>query len=45
MNFKKYKRSDSVLDCKELLGRNHFVVGLPTWKENAEFILNWIHEH
>lgn len=41
-NFKKYKRSDSVLDYKEFKGRNHFVLGQPTWKEDAEYILNWI---
>ncbi len=40
-NFKKYeKRSDSVLDYKEFIGRNHFVVGQPTWKEDADYILD-----
>jgi len=41
-NFKKYKKSDSVLDYKEFPGRNHFVLGQSTWKEDAEYILNWI---
>ncbi len=41
-NSKKYKKSDSVLDYKEFPGRNHFVVGQPTWKEDADYILNWI---
>jgi len=41
-NFKRYKKSDSVLDYKEFEGRNHFVVGQPTWREDAEYILNWL---
>jgi len=41
-NFKKYKKNESVLGYKEFPGRNHFVLGQPTWQENAEFILNWI---
>lgn len=41
-NFKKYKNNGSIVDYKEFTGRNHFVVGLPTWKEDADYILNWI---
>jgi pimeloyl-ACP methyl ester carboxylesterase len=41
-NFRKYADNGSVLDYKEFPGRNHFVLGQPTWKEDAEFILNWI---
>ena len=42
-NFKKYKkREDSILEYKEFQGRNHFVVGLPTWKEDADHILEWL---
>jgi pimeloyl-ACP methyl ester carboxylesterase len=42
-NFKKYKqRSDSVLEFKEFPGRNHFVLGQPTWEEDAAYILSWI---
>ena len=41
-NFKKYVKSDSVLDYKEFEGRNHFVLGQSTWKEDADYILNWI---
>jgi alpha-beta hydrolase superfamily lysophospholipase len=42
-NFKKYKqREDSILEYKEFEGRNHFVVGLPTWKEDADYILEWL---
>ncbi len=41
-NFKKYKKNGSVLEYKEFPGRNHFVLGQPTWKEDADYILNWI---
>jgi alpha-beta hydrolase superfamily lysophospholipase len=41
-NFKKYRRSNSVTEYKEFTGRNHFVLAQPTWKEDADFILNWI---
>lgn len=41
-NYKKYVKNGSVLDYKEFAGRNHFVVGLPTWRENADYILEWI---
>ena len=41
-NFKKYKNHGSVTDYKEFAGRNHFVLGQPTWKENADYILDWI---
>lgn len=41
-NFKAYKKNGSVLDYKLFKGRNHFVLGLPTWKEDADYILDWI---
>jgi len=41
-NFKKYKNSNSITDYQEFAGRNHFVLGQPTWKENADYILDWI---
>jgi len=44
-NFNRYKKNNSVLDYKEFKGRNHFVVGQPTWKEDADYILNWIGEN
>ncbi|MES1218275.1 MAG: alpha/beta hydrolase [Bacteroidota bacterium] len=44
-NFKKYKPTDSVLDYKEFKGRNHFVLGQPTWKEDADYILEWLDQH
>ena len=41
-NYLKYKKSSSVTDYKEFKGRNHFVLGQPTWKEDADHILEWI---
>lgn len=41
-NYKKYKRNGSVVDYKNFSGRNHFVIGQITWKEDADFILKWI---
>ena len=41
-NYKRYKKSNSVTDYKEFKGRNHFVLGQPTWKEDADHILNWL---
>lgn len=41
-NYKKYKANGSIIDYKEFPGRNHFILGQPTWKEDADFILKWI---
>jgi pimeloyl-ACP methyl ester carboxylesterase len=41
-NYKKYEDKNSVTDYKEFKGRNHFVLGQPTWKEDASYILDWI---
>lgn len=41
-NYKRYKKNGSVLDYKEFAGRNHFVLGQPTWKEDADYILEWL---
>ncbi|HUC82837.1 MAG TPA: alpha/beta hydrolase [Flavisolibacter sp.] len=41
-NYKRYRPNGSVLDYKEFAGRNHYVLGQPTWKEDAEYILQWL---
>jgi pimeloyl-ACP methyl ester carboxylesterase len=41
-NFKKYKQNGSITEYKEFEGRNHFVLALPTWKEDADYILEWL---
>lgn len=44
-NFKRYKDKNSVTEYKNFEGRNHYVLGQPSWKEDAEYILNWIESH
>lgn len=41
-NYKKYKKNDSVLEYREVDGRNHNILGQPTWKQDADYILNWL---
>lgn len=41
-NYKRYRQNNSVTDYKEFAGRNHYVLGLPTWKEDADYILEWL---
>jgi pimeloyl-ACP methyl ester carboxylesterase len=44
-NYKKYKDNKSITDYKEFKGRNHFVLGQPTWKEDANYIIQWLKTH
>ncbi|HZZ76672.1 MAG TPA: alpha/beta hydrolase [Puia sp.] len=41
-NFNAYETEGSVTDYKVFSGRNHFVLGQPTWKEDAAFIYDWV---
>jgi len=41
-NYNRYKKNGSVLDYKEFPGRNHFVLGQPTWREDADYIYDWL---
>lgn len=43
-NFKAYTDKNSVTDFKEF-DNNHFVVGLPNWKDTATFASEWIEQH
>jgi pimeloyl-ACP methyl ester carboxylesterase len=43
-NFKKYAKTDSILEYREFPGRNHFVLGQPGWEGDAEFVLNWLNK-
>ncbi len=43
-NFKRYKKNKSIVDYKEFKGRTHFVLGQSTWKEDADFILDWLNK-
>lgn len=42
--YKSYKSKNSVTEFV-VKDRNHFVLGLPTWKEDADYINNWIDTH
>lgn len=42
-NFRKYPQNNgSVTEYKEFPGRNHYVLGQSTWREDADYILDWI---
>lgn len=41
-NYIKYEKGHSITDYKEFKGRNHFVLGLPTWQQEAEYIYSWL---
>ncbi|MXV50595.1 alpha/beta fold hydrolase [Pedobacter sp. HMF7647] len=43
-NYNAYHKNGSILEYKEFPGRNHYVLGQPTWKEDADYILNWLSE-
>lgn len=41
-NYLRYDRNNYVTDYKEFKGKNHFVLGLPSWQEEANYILDWL---
>lgn len=41
-NFAKYDPLHSVTDYKEFKNRNHFVLALPGWEEEADYIYEWL---
>ncbi|KOS05676.1 hypothetical protein AM493_06235 [Flavobacterium akiainvivens] len=41
-NYVKYDKDHAITDYKEFKGRNHFVLGLPTWQQEAEYIHSWL---
>lgn len=41
-NYKRYKNSDSITDYKEFPQSNHGLLTGPFWREEADFILEWI---
>lgn len=46
-NYKKYKNShnNSVTEYKEFEGKNHYVLGLPTWQDEANYTLEFINKN
>ena len=41
-NYLKYDRNHSVTDYKEFKDKNHFAMGLDSWKDEADYILEWL---
>lgn len=41
-NYKAYKQNGSILDYQEFPGRNHYVLGQSSWREDADYILEWL---
>lgn len=44
-NFNAYEQNGSVTEYKLFPNRNHFVLGQPTWKEDADYILEWVERY
>lgn len=44
-NYDKYTNEDSTIDFVIRDGRNHFVLGQVTWKEDADYILRWLQKN
>lgn len=45
-NFKRYKQNNgSITEYKEFKDHNHFVLGLPDWKQTADYAINWVNAH
>jgi len=40
-NYLRYDKNHSVTDYKSFEGKNHFVLGLPSWHDEADYILSW----
>lgn len=43
-NYKKYTDQHSITAYKNFRASNHLVFGHPAWKEEADYILNWLQE-
>lgn len=41
-NFEAYQKNNSVTEYKVFPNRNHFVLGQPSWKEDAAYIYDWL---
>jgi len=44
-NYKKYNDRDSVTEYKVFEGKNHYVLGLPSWKDEAHYALEFINRN
>jgi pimeloyl-ACP methyl ester carboxylesterase len=41
-NYRKYSDKNSITDYREFEGRNHYVLGQPTWAEDAGYVAGWL---
>jgi len=41
-NYIRYNKNHSITDYKEFKDKNHFVLGLQSWHDEADYILSWI---
>ncbi|TCC88520.1 alpha/beta hydrolase [Pedobacter frigiditerrae] len=41
-NFKRYKDKNSITEYKVFAGRNHYSLSQSTWREDADYILDWL---
>jgi pimeloyl-ACP methyl ester carboxylesterase len=41
-NYRRYNSIQYVTGYKEFEGKNHFVLGMPSWQEEADYISEWI---
>ncbi|TGE08381.1 alpha/beta hydrolase [Hymenobacter fodinae] len=45
-NFRRYAQNNgSITDFKEFEGNNHLVLGLPNWRQTADYVLSWLEQH
>lgn len=41
-NYRRYRHAQSTTDYHELPGRSHAILGQPTWREDAAWVLRWL---
>ncbi|QIX62485.1 hypothetical protein HER32_15375 [Hymenobacter sp. BT18] len=41
-NYRRYRHTGSIRTYYELPGRNHALLGQPTWREDAPLVLQWL---
>ncbi|MET4107626.1 alpha/beta hydrolase [Hymenobacter sp. UYP22] len=41
-NYRRYRHAGSIRAYQELPGRNHALLGQPTWREDAALVLDWV---
>ena len=41
-NYRRYRHASSITNYQELPGRSHAMLGQPTWREDAAWVLRWL---